>query len=285
MPRICFRAAWGIFAIVTIGIAFAASPAFAQTTQPASSDGSAFKSLFNGTDLTGFYTYLKGEGKNNDPQKVFQVHDGVVHVYKDAVEGSAMPFGYFATEQEYSDYHLRFQYKWGQKRFGSRSKAKRDAGLLYHVVGPDGGPNGTWPYSVECQVQEGDTGDIFAVGTSVTTTIDPAKAKTPTFLDASSGGTEYTSPQRLKVNSRVIRDSMAEVDGWNTVEVIVRGDSAIHIVNGKVNNRVLHATVPNLDKPEEWVPLRKGRILFQAEGAELTYRGIEIKPLPPETSK
>ena len=253
-------------------------PAIAQTTQPADA-GAAFKPLFNGTDLAGFYTYLKGDGKNNDPQKVFQVHDGLVHIYKDIEDGKPVPFGYFATDQEFSDYHLRFQYKWGQKRFGGRSKSRRDAGCLYHVTGPDGGPNGTWPYSIECQVQENDVGDIYAVGTSVMTTIDPAKLKTPTFMDAAAGGVEYTSPQRLKVNSRIIRDPMAEIDGWNTVEIIVHGDSAVHIVNGKINNRLLHATVPNLEKPDEWVPLKNGRILFQAEGAEVMYRNIEIQPI------
>ena len=29
--------------------------------------------LFNGKDLTNFYTYLKGIGKNKDPKKVFTV--------------------------------------------------------------------------------------------------------------------------------------------------------------------------------------------------------------------
>ncbi len=43
--------------------------------------------LFNGKDLSGFYTYLgppakaeKPYGKNNDPEKDFTVHDGMIHV-------------------------------------------------------------------------------------------------------------------------------------------------------------------------------------------------------------
>ena len=33
--------------------------------------------LFNGKDLTNFYTFLRGHGKNNDPERVFTVrrHD------------------------------------------------------------------------------------------------------------------------------------------------------------------------------------------------------------------
>ena len=67
-----------------------------------------------------------------------------------------------------------------------------------------------------------------------------------------------------------------EKSDWNTVEVIVRGDSSTHIVNGKVNNKILHLEhmVDN-----QWVPLTKGKILLQQEGAEVFYRNIEIKML------
>lgn len=36
--------------------------------------------LFNGKNLDGFYTYLDKHGKNNDPDHVFRVENGVVHV-------------------------------------------------------------------------------------------------------------------------------------------------------------------------------------------------------------
>src|SRR5438105_252015 len=71
--------------------------------------------LFNGKDLTNFYTYLaapeKGQkpyGKNNDPEKVFTVHDGMIHV-------SGKVYGGFITEQEYANYHLTVEFKWGEK--------------------------------------------------------------------------------------------------------------------------------------------------------------------------
>jgi hypothetical protein len=32
--------------------------------------------LFNGRDLTGWYTYLPSSGRNKDPKGVFKVHDG-----------------------------------------------------------------------------------------------------------------------------------------------------------------------------------------------------------------
>src|SRR5438067_13942662 len=35
--------------------------------------------LFNGKDLTGLTTWLKGE-KRKDPDKVFTAHDGMIHI-------------------------------------------------------------------------------------------------------------------------------------------------------------------------------------------------------------
>jgi hypothetical protein len=36
--------------------------------------------LFNGKNLEGFDTFLRDKGLNNDPDQVFRVHDGLVHV-------------------------------------------------------------------------------------------------------------------------------------------------------------------------------------------------------------
>jgi len=72
-----------IFVLLCASITFAANPKL----------GPKIK-LFNGKDLAGFYTYLQQHGKNNDPDHVFRVQNGVVHV-------SGVEFGYFITEKEY----------------------------------------------------------------------------------------------------------------------------------------------------------------------------------------
>src|SRR6185436_16532052 len=97
----------------------------------------------------------------------------------------------------------------------------------------------------------------------------------PVFLDADKGGVPFDQG-RVGTSLRIVRSPMAEHDGWNTVEIIVRGDSATHIVNGKVNNRCANIKQMVDDK---WVPLKKGRIALQLEGAELFYRNIELKEL------
>jgi Domain of Unknown Function (DUF1080) len=249
-----------------------------------------WKPLFNGKDFTGWYTFSNGK-KNEDPNHLFQIHDGIIHMYKDAAQGSKQPSGYIATEKEYSHYHLRFQYKWGTKRFAPRVDVKRDAGLMYHMIDKDV----VWPRSIECQVQEGDVGDIFTVYARVTATVDPATTNLtatintnatthvirtnmscrPVFKEAVDGGIPYVQGTSGGIH-RVIRSKNYEEDGWNTVEVIVRGDSAVHIVNGKVNNRLEHMEYM---KNNQWVPLDHGKIVFQQEFAEVLYRNIEIKEL------
>ncbi|MEO7299923.1 MAG: DUF1080 domain-containing protein [Verrucomicrobiota bacterium] len=220
----------------------------------AESKESGWTPLFNKKDFSGWYIISGSFKKNDDPNHLFQIHDGMVHIYKDADDRSNQPSGYIVTEKEYSNYHLRFQYKWGTKKFGAKVDAQRDAGLLYHVIGPDG----VWPKSVECQVQEGDTGDIFTVNTRVVTTVDPTttnqvstlvtnassgEIKTnssvrPKFLDAKDGGVEIVQGVSGGIR-RVMRNPENEKEGWNTVEVITRGSSSTHLINGKVNNKIL----------------------------------------------
>lgn len=234
--------------------------------------------LFNGKDLAGFDVFLGRYGPdrlNDDPQNIVSVQEGEVHIYRDAEQGSKAPFGYFVTKNEYSHYHLRFEYHWGEKKFAPRTNVVRDSGVIFHMVGE----NRVWPRGVECQVQEQDTGDTFTVyGTQVTTTVDPkTKGSRPQFMEAKDGGVPLT--QGGKGVTRIIKSTTAEKEGWNTVEVIVRGaDEFVHIVNGVVNNR--GSDIRELaSNGKDWVPLSKGKILFQVEGAEVRYRNIEIKTL------
>jgi len=218
-----------------------------------------FSPLFNGSNLDGWYTWIASTGKNNDPEGYFKVEaDGSLHVLDVPPTDQSKAFGYLATNAEYHDYHLRFQYRWGTKKFAPRATALRDSGLLYHVTGADT----IWPTSVESQVQEGDTGDIFLLaGPSVETEVAPGTVM------YQAGGTRTSSNSVITTSS--VQDSLTD---WNTVEVIVRGNSSVHIVNGVVVNRAFNITLAGR-------PLTSGRIALQAEGAEVSYRNIEIKPL------
>ena len=57
----------------------------------------SMKPLFNGKDLNGWYSFLKTKGKNNDPEKIFSVEDGLLHI-------SGKEFGYICTEKIYKNF-------------------------------------------------------------------------------------------------------------------------------------------------------------------------------------
>ena len=269
-----------------LGIAASCVPLLAHAAE-STNKTEVWESLFDGKDLRGWHIII-GRGPSDDTNHLVQIHDGMIHMYKDAKDGSAQPVGYIATDEEYSDYHLKLEYKWGQKRFSPRAHVRRDAGILYHVVGKEG----VWPRSIECQIQEEDVGDIFTVYTRVQATVNPVTNSwtlnvvtndtgvvrsnmIPVFLSREQGGIPMERGNAGGIQ-RVIRSPMNEHPGWNTVEVIVRGNDATYVVNGKTNN---YAGRIEEMVNKEWVPLKKGRIALQLEYAEVFYRNVQLRRL------
>jgi hypothetical protein len=235
--------------------------------------------LFNGKDLTNFYTWLgspaRGQpplGKNNDPDKVFTVHDGMIHV-------TGKVFGGFTTEKEFANYHLVVEFKWGEATYPPREKAARDSGILLHCVGADGAAGGVWMESIECQIIEGGTGDFILVGgkgkPSLTVPCEerggqPYYAPNGQPLTRNSGRFNWFArdPAWKDVKGFRGKDDIEKPAGeWNTIECICRGDQITNLVNGKVVNAGTHASHT------------RGKIMFQSEGAELFFRKIELRPL------
>ena len=220
--------------------------------------------LFNGQDLTGFDTFLQKKGKNNDPDKVFTVNDGVIHV-------SGKEYGYFITQKEYENYDLAVEFKWGEATRPPRKDKARDSGILYHVTGPDK----IWPESVEFQMIEGGTGDLILVG-GASMDYSAAVAGRAVGAKLSDDGKRYLSGRIDRLNKGDWKDVVGyrnanEVEHahgeWNTLELIADGDTYTYKVNGKLVNQGTGL------RP------RKGKILFQSEGAELFFRKIELRPL------
>jgi hypothetical protein len=193
--------------------------------------------LFNGKDLSGWHTFIPhkdGADPKTDPKGVFKVEDGVIHI-------SGEEFGCLTTNDEYENYRLKLEVRWGEKKWAPRLKDPRDSGILVHCVGPDK----VWTKSIECQIQEHDFGDFWLVsGTSIEVNGKVQK-------------------------SRVVktRDAEKPFGEWNTVEVVCDGDKITNIVNGVVVNEGTRASVT------------KGKILLQSEGAEVYYRNVELTPL------
>jgi hypothetical protein len=266
---------------ISMVVALAASLAF-QAAAFAADASAGWKPLFNGKDLKGWSVHYASKPGDNAPPvaSLFDVKNGEIHAYPTQKAGTAQPFAYLITDGDHKDYVLSLEYKWGEKKFPPRLELIRDAGLLYHVhrARPF-----DWPASAESQIQEGDTGDSWAVSTQVTSFVDP---KTGRYALPENGGVP-TTVGKYEDFKRTRHGRVNEYPGWNTLEVIVRGDRATHIVNGVVNMRV--SDIKSWDTgTNSWVKLDHGKIALQAEGAELFYRNIKIRPVtkaddaPPE---
>ncbi|MBC8097178.1 MAG: DUF1080 domain-containing protein [Akkermansiaceae bacterium] len=249
--------------------------------------------LFNGKDLSGWETflakpetawdvpgvkrdekgvYLEPVGKNRDPLKVFTMEevDG-----RPALHISGQGFGTITTTNSFGDCHLRFQFKWGEKRWGKRANTVRDSGLLYFGHGELGGADGAWQRSIEFQIQEKDCGDLYAIGTQIGVTAVPQGTNRWRYDPK---GELKTFVQRRPMGNRCIRLEDAEKPRgeWNTIELICLNGDSIHVVNGKVVMRLTNAQ--RLDGGTA-TPVKAGQISLQTEDAEVFYRDVEIRPI------
>jgi hypothetical protein len=227
-------------------------------------------SLFNGKDFMGWYTYLDSSGKNKDPKGVFKVENGMIHILDIPVSDGKSDNGYLATNRDFSNVRLHAEYRWGAKR---ASEGKRNSGLLYLAVGPDA----IYPTSLECQIEETDVGDLWIVNGAAVTAFFIAPAM-PVYDDDMQTGTRVRSAPGVSL--RVLKSGDFENrDGWNTVEVIILGDRSTHLVNGRIVNNARDIQRLDPNNPGHMIPLTSGRILLEAEGSEIWFRDIRIKPL------
>jgi len=242
------------------------------------SPGDEVIKLFNGKDLTGLYTWLKGSGRKNDPHGAFRVHDGLIHV---SGEGR----GYVATEKTYRDYRLVVEYKWGTKVDGSGYV--RNAGVLLHGTGPDGSDrSGSWMASLECQLAQGCEGDLIVIrGSDENGKEIPIDITCETTVAADGktrwqqGGkkVKYSGKQfwwsnhepffQEKLDTRGNRDVASPLGEWTKVECVCEGDCVTVKINDVTVNEALNV----------WPT--SGKILLQNEGNEIYYRTFELHPL------
>jgi hypothetical protein len=231
--------------------------------------------LFNGKNLDGWYPFVEKRGRDNDVKKVFTVENGLIHI-------SGEEYGSIVTNEEYENYKLTVEFKWGDKTYAPRADRARDNGVLLHSTGPDGGYHGIWMYSIECQVIEGGTGDFLVVGDgsdkyALTATVAPKKEGGGNVYQP--GGTPLTihsgridwydrDPGWKDVKGfRGGKDIEKPLGEWNTMECIAEGDNVSIFLNGKLVNQASQV------KPS------RGRIQIQSEGAEMYVRKVVLAPL------
>lgn len=242
--------------------------------------------LFNGENLNGWDTYLglpldnSGKklsdisvGLNKDPKKVFTVieQDG-----EKVIRISGEDWGGIATKNEFSNFHLHLMFKWGTLTWGQKKNKKKDSGLLYFATGPDGADYGAWMRSQEFQIEEGNCGDYWGVAGGMQDV--PAVKKTDSTYMYDANGSLQTFSATSKIGRHCIKQGDAEnASGeWNTLDLYCHGDTSVHVINGKVMMVLYHSS--QLDNGQV-LPLVKGKIQIQSEGAEIFYKQIKLESL------
>jgi hypothetical protein len=216
-------------------------------------------------------TYAGALGVNNDPLGVFSVEqvDG-----EPALHVSGQIYGSFATVREYENYHFRMEVKWGEKKWAPREDKPRNAGLLYHGTGEFGKGLDVWKVSHECQIMETMFGDSYRMGdTYCDITASKSNGNERYTFDKNAPSVGFSPELPICSKNPMNEKPMGE---WNVVEILCYEGTSVHVINGKVNmvNTNSHRVVGG-----KAVPLTKGVIQLQSEGAEIYYRKMEIKPI------
>ena len=233
--------------------------------------------LFNGKDLSGLTTWLK-DTRRDDPRRVFRVtDDGLIRITGDG-------FGYLATDRAYRDYRAVVEYRWGEKTDGG--KYVRNSGVLLNAAGPDGGAEGTWMASVECQLAQGCVGDLIvipgkqadgaAIPVKLTADVALGPDKRPrwkvdgtprTFTGGQLWWSRHDPDYKELLDTRGKDDVESPTSEWNRVECTTEGGRISVRVNGVLVNECRDVNPSG------------GKILLQSEGFELFVRKFELHPI------
>lgn len=234
-----------------------------------------WQELFNGKNLEGWEVYVGPEekdgipiGLNKDPLNLFSV---VEEEGENVLRISGEINASIATLQEFENYHLTVDLKWGDEIFTTRN-----SGLLYHSYGDYGVGLGVWMSAHELQLWTGNIGDSYRMGKSY--------CEIPMQKNAD-GKYVYTKdaekiPSIPDTDTRIVAknaDYEKPIGEWNTIELYCVGTTSVHVVNGNVN--MINYNSGKYLGEENVEPLSKGKIQFQSEGGELFLKNIKIKPI------
>ncbi|MEP7252594.1 MAG: DUF1080 domain-containing protein [Ginsengibacter sp.] len=240
--------------------------------------------LYNGKDLTGWDTYigppLDDSGKklsetpiglNKDPNHVFTI---VTQDGENVIRISGENWGGIATLKEYSDFHLRLLFKWGTLTWGQKKKKNKDSGLLYFATGEHGADYGAWMRSQEFQIEESNSGDYWGVAGGTQDIPAILNSDSEYVFDPSGELHTFSANSKFGRHCKKRGDAERPSGQWNTVDLYCHGDTSVHMINGKVMMVLYHSGQMENGQP---IPLVRGKIQIQSEGAEVFYKNIVIE--------
>lgn len=188
-------------------------------------------------------------------------------------------YGALTSKQSYQNYHLRLQFRWGERKWPPRQQLLKDSGILYHAIGAHGQEYfRSWMLSQEFQIMQGHLGDYWSQASSaIDVRAYPSESLKSAAADASQPfisvgqGADWPGYVMRSVN----RERPA--GQWNSLELICVDGQSLHIVNGEVVMVLRNSRY--IDDQGQVQPLIAGKIQLQSEAAEVFFRQIEIRPL------
>lgn len=199
--------------------------------------------LFNGKDLSGWHADVPGKDKNPDTAASFIVRDGNLVSKGD-------PRGHLITDAVYADYRLDVEYRFTGK--------PGNCGVLMHASTPRALYK-MFPKSLEVQMQHQDAGDFWCIEEDITVP-NMEERRGP----KENWGVNGNKARRIK---NLTDGSEKPLSEWNTMRIECLKDKVRVWVNGVLVNDGYNCTAT------------KGQIALQAEGSEVEFRKLALKPI------
>ena len=221
---------------------------------------------------------LEPIGLNKDTKQVFAMID---EQGTPVLRITGEIYGAAATKKEYANYHLRAQYKWGDRKWEPRLDEPKDSGLLYHSTGPFGVDYWhSWMQAQEFQIIEEATGEYWTIAKAQVDipAVKPAGSKFYQYkkgapwLSFAADGEKYGAVD----NYCQVAQNVEIKNDWNQIELVCFADRCVHIWNGQVVLAVKNSRHVVDDKV---VPLTKGKLQLQSEAAEVFFKNVEIRSI------
>ena len=191
-------------------------------------NGEEFSPLFNGKNLSGWINV-------NCAPETWTVKDGMIVC-------TGIPTGVLRTDRQFENFILELEWRHLYK--------DGNAGLFIHSDALTA-PGQPFTRSIECQIMDGNEGDMFAIhGAYLTPDNEDPFEKV---------GWMRSFPKESRMNP---------TGEWNHYRVVSRDGILTLAVNGKIVTRGFY------------INPRKGYICLESEGSEVHFRNIRIAELP-----
>jgi hypothetical protein len=204
--------------------------------------------LFNGKDLSNWEADVPARDTDPGLPPSFVVRDGML-------VSLGKPPGHLVTKQMYRDYRLEVEYRFPGK--------PGNCGILVHASRPRALYK-MFPQSIEVQMHSGNAGDFWVIQEDLE--VPDMEKRRPREPGQQWGGAEGDARRIFNLTD----GSEKPLGAWNTMVIEARDRSITVWVNDQLVNQGSNATADH------------GRIAVQAEGTEVEFRRLDIRPLPAE---